>query len=251
MSLLQVEGLTRRFGGLVAVNNASFGVAEGSITAVIGPNGAGKTTLFNMISGFMQPSEGKIMFAGESLLGLAAHQVAARGLVRTFQLVRPFPAMSIAENVRVGAHLRSKGGVFAALLGQPAQERRIAEEALALLDRVGLAGLGDQPPASLGYGQLRLLEIARALATHPRLLLLDEPAAGLNHLETDRLAALIRALHHEGMTVLLIEHDMRLVMDLAQHVVVLDFGRKIAEGTPAMVANDQAVLDAYLGGVDA
>jgi len=251
MSLLRVENLTRCFGGLVAVNDVTFGVAEGSITAVIGPNGAGKTTLFNMISGFMPPSAGRVMFGAESLAGLLAHQVAARGVVRTFQLVRPFPAMSIAENVCVGAHLRSKGGVLSALLGQADQERRIAAEARCLLDRVGLSGLGDRLPASLGYGQLRLLEIARAMAARPRLLLLDEPAAGLNHVETDRLAGLVRSLHADGMTVLLIEHDMRLVMDLAQHVIVLDFGRKIAEGPPATMANDKAVLDAYLGGVDA
>ena len=251
MSLLRVEGLTKRYGGLIALNDVSFAIEAGSLSAVIGPNGAGKTTLFSLISGFVPPSEGRVMLGGQDLAGLAPHQVAALGLLRTFQLVRPFTAMSIAENVRVGTHLRTKGGVFAALLGQPAQERRVAARALELLDRVGLGGLAEQPPASLGYGQLRLLEIARALACEPRLLLLDEPAAGLNHVETDRLGALIRSLHAEGMTILLIEHDMRLVMDIAEHVVVLDFGRKIAEGDAAAVANDPAVRDAYLGGGDA
>ncbi len=251
MSLLQVERLTRRFGGLIALDDVSFSVPSGSLSAVIGPNGAGKTTLFNLISGFIPPSEGCVRFDGHDFAGLKPHQVAARGLVRTFQLVRPFPAMSIAENVRVGTHLRTKGGVLAALLGQPAQERRVADRALQLLDRVGLASVADQAPSSLGYGQLRLLEIARALATQPKLLLLDEPAAGLNHVETDRLGLLLRALHADGLTILLIEHDMRLVMDLAEYVVVLDFGRKIAEGPADAVARDPAVLDAYLGGADA
>ena len=251
MSLLQVDRLTRRFGGIMALDDVSFAVAPGSLSAVIGPNGAGKTTLFNAISGFVAPSGGRVTFDGQDMAGLPPHRVASRGLVRTFQLVRPFPAMTVAENVRVGAHLRSRGGLWAALAGQPAQERRVAAVARALLERVGLAGVADQPPGSLGYGQLRLLEIARALATEPRLLLLDEPAAGLNHVETDRLAALIRSLHADGTTILLIEHDMRLVMDLAEQVVVLDFGRKIGEGSAAEVARDPAVLDAYLGGADA
>ncbi len=247
MSLLAVEGLTRRFGGLLALDDVGFSVEEGSLSAVIGPNGAGKTTLFNLISGFLAPTRGRVVLGGHDLTGLSPHRVAGLGLVRTFQLVRPFPAMSVAENVRVGAHLRTAGGLWAALLGCPGQERRVAAEAQALLDRVGLGALADRPPASLGYGQLRLLEIARALAARPRLLLLDEPAAGLNHVETDRLGALIRELHRDGMTVLLIEHDMRLVMGIAEHIVVLDFGRRIAEGAPAAVARDPAVLAAYLG----
>lgn len=247
MSLLAVEGLTRRFGGLLALDEVGFSVPEGSLSAVIGPNGAGKTTLFNLISGFLAPTRGRVVLGGQDLNGLPPHRVAALGLVRTFQLVRPFPAMSVAENVRVGAHLRTAGGLWAALLGRPAQERRVAADAHALLDRMGLGSLADRPPASLGYGQLRLLEIARALAARPRLLLLDEPAAGLNHVETDRLGALIRELHRDGMTVLLIEHDMRLVMDIAERIVVLDFGRKIAEGTPETMTRDPAVLAAYLG----
>jgi len=251
MSLLEVRGLTRRFGGIVALEAVDFAVEQGSISAVIGPNGAGKTTLFNVASGFMAPSSGEVVFEERSIAGLKPHRVAASGLVRTFQLVRPFPAMTVAENVRVGAHLRTRGGALAALFGQRRQEREVRAGALALLDRVGLAEAAERPPASLGYGQLRLLEIARALAAGPRLLLLDEPAAGLNHLETDRLAALIRSLQAEGITVLLIEHDMRLVMNLAQHVIVLDFGRKIAEGPPDVVSRDPAVLDAYLGGTDA
>ncbi len=251
MSLLAVEGLTKRFGGLLALDAVEFSVAAGSLSAVIGPNGAGKTTLFNLISGFLPPTGGRVVLAGRDLDGLAPHRVAALGLVRTFQLVRPFPAMSVAENVRVGTHLHTTGGLWAALLGQPRQERRVAADAQAALDRVGLGALADRPSASLGYGQLRLLEIARALAARPRLLLLDEPAAGLNHIETDRLGALIRELHREGMTVLLIEHDMRLVMDIAEQIIVLDFGRKIAEGTPATVTRDPAVLTAYLGTTDA
>ena len=251
MSLLAVHGLTKRFGGLVALDGASFSVEQGGITAVIGPNGAGKTTLFNALSGFIPPSEGRILFDGQDLAGLPPHHVAARGLVRTFQLVRPFPAMTIAENVRVGTYLHTRGGAFAALFGQSRQEQLVHDEALALLSRVGLEHTAARHPASLGYGQLRLLEIARALAAAPRLLLLDEPAAGLNPLETDQLAALIRSLQADGVTVLLIEHDMRLVMNLADHVVVLNFGRTIADGPPVAVAADPAVLEAYLGGVDA
>lgn len=251
MTLLAVEGLSKRFGGLVALDDASFCVEQGSITAVIGPNGAGKTTLFNALSGFTAPSAGRIRLDGQDLANLPPHRVAARGLVRTFQLVRPFPAMTIAENVRVGTYLHTRGGALAALFGQPRQERRVHETALALLARVGLADVAGRLPGSLGYGQLRLLEIARALAASPRLLLLDEPAAGLNPLETDRLASLIRSLQAEGITVLLIEHDMRLVMNLADHVVVLNFGRTIADGPPDAVAAAPAVLEAYLGGVDA
>ncbi len=251
MSLLVVHGLTKRFGGLVALEGVSFAVEQGGITAVIGPNGAGKTTLFNALSGFIPPSGGRILFDKQDLAGLPPHRVAARGLLRTFQLVRPFPAMTIAENVRAGTYLHTRGGALAALFGQPRQERRVHDQALALLDRVGLAEAGARLPASLGYGQLRLLEIARALAAKPRLLLLDEPAAGLNPLETDRLASLIRSLQADGVTVLLIEHDMRLVMNLADHVVVLNFGRTIADGAPEAVAADPAVLEAYLGGVDA
>ncbi len=251
MSLLQVQDLTKRFGGLVALDGVSFAVEPGGITAIIGPNGAGKTTLFNAISGFIPPSSGQVLFAGHELAGLPPHRVAALGLIRTFQLVRPFPAMTVAENVRAGAHLRTRGGALAALLGQAAQERHVHGRALALLERVGLADQADRMPGSLGYGQLRLLEIARALAAEPRLLLLDEPAAGLNPAETDRLAALIRSVQADGVTILLIEHDMRLVMNLALHVVVLDFGRAIADGPPEAVARDPAVLEAYLGGVDA
>jgi branched-chain amino acid transport system ATP-binding protein len=250
MTLLAVEGLTRRFGGLRAVDDVSFSLAAGGVGAVIGPNGAGKTTLFNLIAGALAPTSGRVVFDGQVLTGLPPPRVAARGLIRTFQLVRLFDGMSAEENVRVGCHLWLRGGVWAAILrpaGIRAGEAEAAREARRLLDLVGLGGRAEVRAGALTYGEQRLLEIARALAARPKLLLLDEPAAGLDRRETASLGATIAAITASGVTVLLIEHDMRLVMDVAQHVVVLDFGRKIAEGAPAAMARDPAVLEAYLG----
>ncbi len=251
MPLLSVEGVTKMFGGLVANDDITFAVDEGEIKALIGPNGAGKTTLFNVISGYYTPSAGRIAFAERDIVGLAQHKIAALGLTRTYQLVQLFRENSAAANVEIGFHLRSRGGIAAALLrlnGTRQQENRIRDEARGLLDFVGLAPQAEQPAGVLTYGQQRLLELARALATGPKLLLLDEPAAGLTPTETSALAAVIERINAKGVTILLIEHDMSFVMGLAKSIVVLDFGRKIAEGTPAQVRSHPDVVAAYLGG---
>jgi branched-chain amino acid transport system ATP-binding protein len=250
MTLLSLQGVTRRYGGLVAVDSIDLEVADGGVTAVIGPNGAGKTTLFNLISGFQTPDAGRIVFGGEDITAQQPEQIAASGLVRTFQLVQLFQDLSVVENIQVGCHLHTRGGVFSALMrsrGTQRAERDVVSRARELLDFVGLEGAADSQASSLAYGQQRLLEIARALAARPKLLLLDEPAAGLSADESKRLSAAIRAIAQRGTTVLLIEHDMKLVMKTADTIVVLDFGRKIAEGAPVAVRENPAVIAAYLG----
>ena len=247
---LKLDNVTKRFGGLVAVDSVSFEVADQGVTAIIGPNGAGKTTLFNLISGFFEPSAGRVMFDGRDITGIKPEQVASLGLVRTFQLVQLFPDLTAIENVKIGRHLRTRGGIVSAIV-RPGwiqrQESDIHDEARRLLAKVGLEEQADRQASILPYGQQRLLEIARGLAAAPKLLLLDEPAAGLNPDETQKLSGLIRRIANEGTTVLLIEHDMKLVMNTADSVVVLDFGKKIAQGAPSEVRTNPAVLAAYLG----
>ena len=254
MTLLSLNGITRRFGGLIAVDGVDLAVAKGGVTAVIGPNGAGKTTLFNIISGFQAPNAGRIVFDGKDITGHPPEAIAAAGVVRTFQLVQLFQNLSVLENVKVGSHLHTTGGLWSAVLRLPrtrAAERALEARARELLAFVGLDAAADEEANALAYGQQRLLEIARSLAAGPRLLLLDEPAAGLSVEETRRLAAAIRTIAERGTTVLLIEHDMKLVMNTADTVAVLDFGRKIAEGPPETVREDAAVIAAYLGAADA
>jgi len=249
--ILSVRDVTKRFGGLVANDGISFDVGDGAMVAVIGPNGAGKTTLFNIISGAMEPTEGSVRFAGDEIVGLAQHEVAQRGLVRTFQLVQLFKSLTAAQNVSVGFHRITKGSVGSALFRRQwvrDQQAMIERKTSELLEFVGLEGLGGMMADHLPYGQQRLLELARALAAEPKLLLLDEPAAGLNVHETAALADVIERINRRGIAVLLVEHDMNLVMRIAQRIVVLDFGRKIAEGTPDEVKTHPAVLAAYLGG---
>jgi branched-chain amino acid transport system ATP-binding protein len=250
MALLKVKGLTKRFGGLAANNEIDLEVPEGSLFAVIGPNGAGKTTFFSMISGFLESTSGSIEFDGRDVTRVRQDQIAAMGLVRTFQLVQLFKGMSVIENVEVGCHLATRGGVAASLL-RPAwfrkQEIEVRERAHELLDFVGLGAQAEQEAELLPYGQQRLLEMARALASKPKLLLLDEPAAGLNTQETAGLADIIEKINDQGTTVLLIEHDVGLVTRIAHRIAVLDFGKKIAEGTPDEIKAHPEVIAAYLG----
>jgi branched-chain amino acid transport system ATP-binding protein len=253
-ALLSVQNLTRRFGGLVANDDISFDVPAGMLFALIGPNGAGKTTLFNMIAGALAPTAGRIRFDGADITGLSPHRIAGRGLIRTFQLVQLFRDLTVAENVEVGFHGVTRGGPGAAILRpgwMRAQEAQVRRDARELLAFVGLGKVADASASELPYGQQRLLEVARALAAGPRLLLLDEPAAGLNAQETEALADTIRRIRDRGITVLLIEHDMSLVMRIAERIVVLDFGRRIAEGTPAEIKAHPDVIAAYLGGSEA
>ncbi len=254
MIILEIDNLSRSFGGLQAVDDVDFQVKRGAIKAVIGPNGAGKTTLFNLITGNIPADSGRIVFNGSSIYGLPPYQVASRGIARTFQNIKLYTGMTALENVMVGRHLRSSSGFPSSMLKLPRtwkEEKAIRQNSMELLDFLGMTKYADQEVSNLAFGQQRSVEFARALAMEPQLLLLDEPAAGLNMYETAEIADLITTIRDQGITILLVEHDMSLVMDISDEILVLNFGRKIAEDKPAAIQANPEVIQIYLGEEDA
>ena len=251
MSLLQTTNVVKRFGGLIAVNKMTFSVEQGRIVSIIGPNGAGKTTFFNTLTGIYTPEEGQILFKDKSLIGLRPDQVAATGIARTFQNIRLFGSMTVIENILVGMHIQLKQNAFDTLFRSRkfnTEEKDAEQRASDLMEYVGLKNVGNELARNLPYGGQRRIEIARALAASPTLLLLDEPTAGMNPNESEDAIKLFRRIRDEkGITILMIEHDMRVVMGISEHITVMDYGEKIAEGSPQEIRSNQRVIEAYLG----
>lgn len=253
MSLLVIDHVTRRFGGLIAVNDVSFAVEPGMIFSLIGPNGAGKSTLFKVIAGFLAPTAGRIIYQGEMIMGLKPHVIARKGVVRTFQETAVFKEMSALENVVVGHHMRSTASSFGMFFASPAaraDEDRSRQKAAEILDYLGLGHVKNEPARNLPHGHLRALGIALAMAAEPKILLLDEPFAGMNPEETRSAVDMVRGIRDRGVTVLLVEHDMSAVMRISDHIVVLNFGNQIAQGSPREIQTNETVIDAYLGQAD-
>jgi branched-chain amino acid transport system ATP-binding protein len=254
MALLEVRGISKRFGGLQAINDVSFSIREGTIKALIGPNGAGKTTLFNLVSGFLRPDSGSVIFEEKQIQDLRPYQIAGRGLARTFQHIKLFSKMTALENVMIGRHSHSRAEFISGILNLPLtrkEESHIREKSLEIMEFLGIAGLAGLEATSLSYGQQRAVELARALACEPKLLLLDEPAAGLNMRETAETARLIARVKGTGVTVLLVEHDMSLVMNISDEIIVLSYGQKIADDAPLSIQKNAEVINIYLGEEDA
>jgi branched-chain amino acid transport system ATP-binding protein len=253
-SLLEVKNLSRHFGGLKAVDDIDFNVQEGKIKAVIGPNGAGKTTLFHLISGYLPSTSGRVLFDGKEIQDLKPHQIASNGIGRTFQHIRLFHGMTALENVMVGRHTRSSSGFIQGMLSTPyarREEHAIRERSLEIMDMLGISDIAETDALSLSFGEQRAVELSRALALEPRLLLLDEPAAGLNMHETAAMGELILKIRELGITVLIVEHDMSLVMNISDEIMVLSYGEKIAEGSPLDIQKNEEVVRVYLGDDDA